>query len=358
MSKLDPDGVLTAAMGREPDQAELLLWAQMPSDRRKEALLRIAMLRRWTEEAGEITAAEAADHIGTTVNRFYEIAAAWKRTPTLSAVGSFAKRSGRKGPRLDSDTLQKIQSLLSELMKANEGARTSTIMNLLVAHPSLKEAKLPHANTLRAIVAKEKRRLKGERLVGTRPGFDASACELLRPDGCYHVVFAAVDRTSGLILGFSLGEIDSSVDAYARAARDALERLQGQSSNTLPWANDTIRFDIIVGTDTIKWKALEEKYADLALGPTFGLVRTGRRYGRYLKLAAGNAIDSIRLFPARTEVKDIVETGNRFTDAEAVAAVEVAVAHHNNRIIAHNVAKGADRPAPVTLRILEFVAGI
>lgn len=358
MSKLDPDGVLTAAMGRHPDQEELLLWAQMPSDRRKEALLRIALLRRWTEEAGEITAAEAADHIGTTVNRFYEIAAAWKRTPTLAAVGSFAKKSGRKGPRLDSDTFQKIQSLLPALMRENEGARTSIIMNLLVAHPSLKDAQLPHANTLRAIVVREKRRLKGERQIGTRPGFDVSACELLRPDGRYHVVFAVVDRTSGLILGFSLGEIDSSYDAYARAARDALERLRGQRSNTLPWANDTIRFDIIVGTDTFNWTALQERYAELALGPKFGLVKTGRRYGRYLKLAAGNAIDSIRLYPAHTETKDIVETGNRFTDAEAVAAIEVAVSHHNNLLIAHNVAKGADRPAPITLRILEFIAGI
>lgn len=357
-NKLDPDGVLSAAMGKGPEQADLLLWAQMPSDRRNEALLRISTLRRWTEEAGEITAAEAADQIGTTVNRFYEIAAAWKRMPTLSAVGSFAKRSGRKGSRLDPNIINKLQALLPHLVKANGDTTTAAIVSLLLTHPNFEGMQLPHVNTLRTMVEREKRRLMGEHQVGLRPGFDASACELLRADGCYHVIFALVDRTSGLILGFSLGELEGSRNAYARAAQDALDRIHGTTSNTLPWGDTTTRVDIIVGTDTAQWALLKQEYTELDLGPDFGLVTSDRRYGRYLKLVAGNAIGDIRLHSAKTEVKDVVETGNRFTDAEAVASIEVAVASHNNLIIRQNVAKGAVRPARVTLRILEFLAGI
>ena len=356
VGKLDPGGVLAAAMGRQPDPAELLLWAQMPSNRRREALSRIAILRRWTEEAGEITAAEAAENIGMAVNRFYEIAAAWKRTPTLTSVGSFAKKSGRKGPRLDGDVINKLQALLPDLVKANSEARTATLVGLLVAHPNLQGAQLPHTNTLRTMVEREKRRLKGEKQVGLRPGFDASACELLRPDGHYHVLFAVIDRTSKLILGFSLGEVGNSHSAYARAAQDALDRIESHGSSTLPWADTTDRVDIVVGTDIAQWKALKKEYGDLDLKPEFGLVESDRRYGRYLKLAVGKALDDIRLYPLKTEIRDVIETGNQFTDDEATAAIEVAVARHNNLILAQNIAKGAARPAPETLRVLEYIA--
>ena len=84
--KLDPDGALARALGRAPGEDELILWAGMSTDRREKALQRIAVLRRWTEESGELTAAEAAEEMDAAVSRFYQIAAKWKSSPTLNVV--------------------------------------------------------------------------------------------------------------------------------------------------------------------------------------------------------------------------------------------------------------------------------
>lgn len=355
-AKLDPDARLSGSLGRAPHKDELTLWAGMPTDRRELAMLRIAVLRRWVDEPGEMTAAEAAGQAQVKVSRFYEIAAAWKAEPTLQSLGAFAKRPGRSGPRLAGDVVNTIQSILPELVKVDEHAKIATIVDRLQSHPALRDASLPHVNTLRTMVQREKRRLKGEKQAGGRPGFDAVACELLRPDGSYHVVFAVVDRTSRLLLGFSVGTLDESRSAYARAAQDALDRIVRPDAQRIPWADTTTRIDVIVGEDPEAWASTRAEYGANPFGLDFGLVEKGRRYGRYLKMVAGDAIGGMRIFPARTDASALPEAGHRFSDAEATTAIEVEVARHNAEVLAESVAQGAARPAPVTMRILEFIA--
>lgn len=357
-ARLDPDGDLRRALGRDPDPEELTLWAGMPTDRRSAALARIPVLRRWVDEPGELTAAEAAAQADVAVSRFYEIAAAWKASPTLQSLGTFARRPGRKGPRLVGEVVNTIQSILPGIVQGEgRDAKVATIVARLVADPRLAGAGLPHVNTLRTMVERERRRLRAEQQVGVRPGLDASACELLRTDGRYHVVFAVVDRTSRLILGFSVGEVAESRAAYARAARDALDRIAAPDAPALPWADATARIDVIAGTDGNAWTAARERYEADRVGPAFGIVDRGRRFGRYLRIVAGDAIGGMRIFPARTETDVVADAGLRYTDADATTAVEVEVARHNAAVLAHSVATGAVRPAPDTLRILEFLAG-
>jgi hypothetical protein len=301
-------------------------------------------------------AAEAAEQINSAVSRFYEIAAAWKASPTLDVVGTFAKKPGRKGPRLDGSVINVIQSTLPGLVKADEDAKISVLVARLTAEPALQGMSMPHVNTLRTMVEREKRRLKGERQVGGRPGLDASACELLRPDGTHHILFAIVDRTSGVILGFAVGDLTESRAAYARAAQDMLDRVKRGTFAALPWSDVTTRIDVIVGADAGAWKVTRAEYTAKHRDTDFGLVEKGRRYGRYLKLIAGDAIGEIRLFPARTELRDQVATGNRYTDIEALSAIEVEVARHNDLVLASNVAQGAPRPPPATIRVMEFIA--
>lgn len=355
----DPGGDLRRALGRAPDDAELELWAGMPTDRRTAALTRILVLRRWIEEPGELTAAEAAAQADVAVSRFYEIASAWKASPTLQSLGTFAKRPGRRGPRLSGEVVNVIQSILPDLVgEEGRDSKVAAIVARLVADPRLEGADLPHVNTLRTMVERERRRQRAELQVGVRPGLDASACELLRPDGRYHVLFAVVDRTSRLILGFSVGDLDDSRAAYARAARDALDRISAPDAPSLPWADATTRVDVIAGEDAEAWEAAREEYASAGIGPDFGVVDAGRRFGRYLRIVAGDAIGGMRLFPARTGSDAPPDAGLSYGDTEATTAIEVEVAKHNAAVMDESVAGGAPRPAPVTLRVLEFMARI
>ena len=353
---LGADAALRAALGREPASDELTLWASMPTERRALTLSRLPVLRRWVEEPGEMTAAEAAEQARVAVSRWYEIAAAWKASPVLASAGTFAKRPGRSGQRLSGDAVNAIQSILPGLVGDNKDAKIAAVVGLIQAHPAVRGMELPHVNTLRTMVERERRRLKAEQLVGVRPGFDATACELLRPDGSYQVVFAVVDRTSRLILGFSVGDLADSRSAYARAARDALARIAG-GATAMPWADETTRVDVIVGEDLDAWELTAAGYDADPVGPPFGLVKQGRRFGRYLKAAVGGTIGGMKIFPVRTESEGAAETGHRYREPEATTAIEVAVARHNAEVLAQSVATGAPRPAAVTLRILEFVAG-
>jgi len=302
-----------------------------------------------------MTAAEAARDADVAVSRWYEVAAAWKAAPVLASVGTFAKRPGRTGQRLDGEAVNRIQSILPTLVASDLNGTVAGVVTRIQADPKLQGLSLPHVNTLRTMVQRERRRQQSERQVGLRPGFDATACELLRTDGTPHVMFAVVDRTSHRILGFTVGDLSESRSAYARAAADALVRIGSPGAQTLAWADTTERIDVIVGDDPQAWARARARYDEAPIGPALGLVAEGRRFGRYLRLAVGTAIGEMRIYPARTEVREPAE-GNRFSDKDAVAAIEVEVARHNAAIAASATVAGAPRPAPVTLHMLEFVA--
>lgn len=354
--RLDPEGILAAALGRTPSADELLLWASMPTDRREKSLLRISILRRWVDEPGEMTAAEAARDSDLAVSRWYEVAAAWKASPVLASVGTFAKRPGRSGQRLNGEVVNQIQSILPGLVALDKHATIAAIVSKLQADGGLQGKALPHVNTLRTMVQRERRRQLAERQVGKRPGFDAAACELLRADGTPHVVFAVVDRTSHLILGFAVGDPADSRSAYARAAANALARMSAANAPALPWADGTDRIDVVAGSDADAWARASADYEANPVGPIFGLLLEGRRFGRYLRLAAGDAIGNLRIHPARTEAGQQAGAGHRYSDEDALAAIEVEVSRHNAGVLIANEVTGAPRPAPVTVRMLEFVA--
>ena len=355
--RLDPTRQLRDAMGRAPRSDELELWASMPTDRREKSLERIPVLRRWVEEPGEMTAAEAAGLTGMALSRFYEVAAAWKAAPTLASLGTFAKRPGRRGERLDPEAVNAIQSVLPRIVGADPMSKVGSLVAKLQADAAVQGLKLPHSNTLRVMVEREKRRLAAEKKAGLRPGFDACAIELIRENGAPHVMFAVVDRSSRLILGFAIGDVGDSRDGHARAARDAVERMSAPDAPVLPWADLTERFDVIVGDDVGRWRREHDAYVADRRKPEFGLVERDGRYGRYLKLAAGRSLGGIALHPVRTGTADRSLGGRVYSDADAVTAIEIEVVRHNAAVMAANVAEGATRPPPGLGEVLRFVAG-
>lgn len=355
-SRLDPEGQLRSALGRAPAADELELWAGMPTERRDKALERIPVLRRWVEEPGEMSAAEAAAQTGMALSRFYEVAAAWKAAPSLESVGTFAKRPGRRGPRLDPQAVNTIQSVLPAIVGAEPTAKVATLVARLQAHDAVRGLALPHLNTLRAMVEREKRRLAAEKKAGLRPGFDACACGLLREDGTHHVLFAVVDRTSRLILGFSVGDVGDSRAAHARAARDAIDRIGRDGSPPIPWADETQRFDVIVGDDAGRWAREHDAYVAEGRRPPFGVVGIKGRYGRYLKLVTGLSIGSLELHPVRTGKAERSPGGHVYSEADALTVIEVEVLRHNAAVLAENVAEGAPRPPEGLTAALDFIA--
>lgn len=352
---------LEAALGREADTAERHLWSSMLPDRRTLTLKRLELVRDWTDRPGEMTAAEAAEQADVKVSRWYEIVGAWKATKSITALGTFANQPGRRGLRLNGEVVNKIQAVLvptvAEKLKANPHAKVGTIVTALQNHPKLEDQKLPHLNTLRTMVEREIRRVRGEQQAGLRPGLDAVACDLLRPDGTRHVIFVVVDRTARYILGFSVGRIDDSVAAYARAAQDALRRMNGPDGDALPWADHTKRVDVIVGEDEDAWKPVFKAHAAQPIVDVFAPVVSAGRYGRYLKLIAGSAIGKLKIVPAKTADVGAADIGARiYSDEEAIEAIAIDVARHNSEVQAASTTTGAPRPAPQTLRILQFLA--
>lgn len=352
---------LENALGRKANDEERHLWMSMLPDRRELTLKRIEVVKDWVDRPGEMTAAEAAVLADVKVSRWYEIVGAWKATKSITALGTFANRPGRRGPRLDGEIVNRIQAVLvptvAERLAADSGAKVGTIVTALQNHPDLDGLALPHVNTLRAMVERELLRVRGEQQAGKRPGLDVVACDLLRPDGTHHLMFAVVDRTSRYILGFSVGHIEDSLSAYARAARDALRRIEGPDGDALPWADLTDRVDVIVGEDEDAWAPVFQAHAAHPIVGKFDPVLSDGRYGRYFKLVAGSTVGTLRIIPLKTGGGGKVSPDARvYTDAEAIEAIEIDVARHNSEVRASTTTTGAPRPAPATIEILRFIA--
>ena len=360
-SREDLVAALEAALGRGASDEERHLWASMLPDRRSLTLKRIATVKDWVDRPGEMTAAEAADLAKVKVSRWYEIVGAWKATGTLSALGTLANQPGRRGPRLDGGTVNRIQAVLvpvvAERLAADARTKVGTIVTALQKHPDLEGLDLPHVNTLRSMVEREVLRVRGEQQAGLRPGLDAVACDLLRPDGTNHVMFAVIDRTARYILGFSVGRLEDSLSAYARASRDALRRIEGPDAGELPWADELKRVDVIVGDDLNAWNTVFRAHAGHPIADVFDPVISENRYGRYFKLVAGSSVGKLRIIPMRTAGGGDAGTASRvYSDAEALEALEIDVARHNSAVRAASSTTGASRPAPNLVRMLRFIA--
>lgn len=360
-SREDLIATLETALGREANVEERHLWASMLPDRRALTLKRIATVRDWVDRPGEMTAAEAADMAKVKVSRWYEIVGAWKATGTLSALGTFASQPGRRGPRLDGEIVNRIQAVLvpvvAERLLADAGTKIGTIVTALQKHSDLEGLDLPHVNTLRSMVEREVLRVRGEQQAGLRPGLDAVACDLLRIDGTNHVMFAVIDRTARYILGFTVGRVEDSLSAYARAARDALRRIEGPDAGALPWADELKRVDVIVGNDLEAWETVFRAHAGKRIADVFEPVISDGRYGRYFKLVAGSSVGKLRIIPMRTATGGSAGTDARvYSDAEALEAIEIDVARHNSGVQAASSTTGAPRPAPRLVEMLRFIA--
>ena len=355
------DERLAAVLDRPVTVEEADAWTRMTPENRKLALSRAGALNRWQHERAEWTAGEAAEAAGLKLSRFYDMAATWERAgKSLFNLGLSAKPQGDRKPRFDPGLLNELQGIVAKAAAGKSKMPISAIVEQMTAEIDAGDRVMPSVNTLRNIAARELRRLKAEGQVGTRPGLDVLGTGMFDAEGRHLLLFAVIDRTSKLIMGWSIGFLDDSWTAYAAAARDAVQRIEAVGDGSMPWAPDVGRVDVVVGDDLAQWRKVKAEWPTTGSGVELELVTAPRRFGRYFKSTTGLRIGRLQLVPpiATKAVRDAF-TGPGLDVKEAKVRVDVEIAKYNGEILDRLLSEveGEPRPPERLVSALTCLAG-
>ena len=338
-----------------------------PSHRRRTAD-RIALIRRWTDDRGELTAESAAKQADVSVSYFYGMVSAWKRTGTLAALGAFTTAKATRGPRLHAAVTNAIQANVSRVVEEGKGLSVEAMRRNLeqAARDTLardavdgeKIPRLPSARTMRTFIEREIVRRAEAALPGAMVVMDACPVTMRRQDGTPYVLFAVIDRGTGLVFGYALGDLADSATAYARAAASALAKIDANLGSIISWVRVTSRLDLTVGEDTDVCAALLARYAAEAGLPKLGAIERDNRFGAAYRRFVGDRVGRIQFRPTWLRKLPPMEEGaETFDDAEAAVRADADVAAHN-RDVAHRLsALGQTFPPENLLAALRFLAG-
>jgi hypothetical protein len=325
-----------------------------PAQQRK-ALARIALLRRWHETRGDLTASKAADLAEVGTKRFYEMASAWKANErlvdteaqpetanSLAVLGAFASpgRSTRKR-RLDPRAVNALQAVVAKVVADRSGASIEMLRARLVEaarrwladHDAAGSdaVSMPSKMIVRAMIEREIDRVGESQAIGHAVRLDHAAISLVDGEGRLHVAYMILERAVGMVLGFSLGSPGGVTAGYAAAAADAVARMGAAAP--LPWAHSTSNLDMVRGGDE---GALDRLVADLVGEkglPAVTVTRQGE-YGRYIRQILGERIGRIYFRGSRTITREAgtdVASGAYGAD-EARLRLNVEVEAHNRAV--------------------------
>lgn len=336
----------------ESDRAN---WSALTANQRSRARERLRAIEGW--RAGDLSLEEAMAATDLSRTRFYAIAADFKAAPTLSSLGALAG-SGASRERLNPDTVNALQSVVSDVVAMNRGASVSQLVRLMVKKAEVDPDSLPGATRLRGIVEAELRRVDASGLAGHALKLDMTAINIPGKDGRPHILFILIDEGSRLILGAATQGSTDLLVGYGAAARDATKRIKGSLAK-IRWADRLMRIEATVGEDREVGAALRGLliqggvHANVNLAP--------ERYGRYFRKAVGDRIGRIAITPLRTEAGLAVPDNHDmtpWTDAEATAAVALAVEQHNASVIDDVDTKSGRRVIPDDLaKALRVLSG-
>lgn len=348
---------LTPYFGDPLPASEAAMWAAMPVDRRAKAMQRMKALTRWDGGAGPMTTAQAAADAGVSVNRWFEMAKAWRERRSLAALGTFAGSSRRPDPRQSA-----LQSIVPEVLGPwPTGSVRQMAIKLGEASAAQGGGKVGDS-MLRRVVEEELRRRDAERRLGNDIQFDCSACSVLRPDGSPYTLFAVLDRGSQLLLGAAMGDVGDSRTGHAAACRDARRRIDAKAYDGLPWVDRPSRMELVVGLDADRWTGLRDEMAAAGLSAPVEPSTKPSRFGRYLRNAVGDRLGRIDLWYGRTVPEPsrgakVAERSLRLEAQDAEALLGAQVDHHNgDRRTSLPPSPGTVPPAELRLA-LDHLAG-
>lgn len=365
MADTESVGDLEAILGRAPSDEEAAGWGNMSAALRRRAAARIALLRRWTEDRGELNAIDAARIAGVEPNRFYQMASAWRSAPGLMAVGAYAVGGPDRSSKVDPAVNAAMQAEVVHVVRNAKGASVEAMRRRLEAAvrervPSIGEdggPRMPSPKTVRAVITREQARVAEMGMLGESVVLDCCPTSMRAADGIPFDLFSVIDRGTLTILGQALGSIGDSVDGYRRAAQDALERIGGMSPPQ-PWAISTRRADIVIGTDVDAWPRVLVQLKDRVRPADVEAITRERRFGSQFRKYIGERIIGVWLRPTWVlkSPPTIVDGAETFTPDEARrrAATEISAWNATKTIERDG---GAPTPPDGLIQALRLLAG-
>lgn len=343
---------LAALLCRAPTAAERAAWAKMSPAQKEKASDRLDLLRRWTGDRGDLTAASAAETIGVKAKRFYEIVSAWKQAEegicdardeaanALAALGSFAIGSEKvRKSRFDPDAINALQSLVADVARRTRGAsievtrralQEAAVSRLRASGIAGASEKMPSKMIVRRIIERELDRSAEAEAVGHAIRMDHSAISLAGEDGRLHVAYFVLERAAHLVLGFSLGSLEDVVGGYAAAAADAAGRLK--DAPRLEWARMTSRIDMVRGFAGPEAERFLTRATTSGGVPDVAITAAGE-HGRYLRQILGDRLGTVYFRSARTTTRAAKSdlAGGRYAPADAWSRIDAELTQHNCR---------------------------
>lgn len=198
-------------------EPERLAWARLPSDRRIQALRRLAALvgRRPSDDRSPLhgSVREAAAAAGVAVPTFHAIVRRWRDAPTLGSLGVHVPSDRHVAP-VPSTVIG--HEVVRDLMRAHPHWRAPDLHSALVA------AGIAGSYTSTLRLWREARRMIGPGGVfGAHVVFDSAGLDLQDETGRRLRMCAAIDVGTGLVLGWDLSPEGDILLGYRFAARHA-----------------------------------------------------------------------------------------------------------------------------------------
>jgi len=343
---------LARILGRKPDEDQQTVWKGMDPATRKRTARRLRAIMDWDDASQGLTAVAAAELAGVGISRFYKMAAEWRDTGSLEALGTVKGASGRRATKLDAATINALQSVVPKVVAQNDGVPVTGLVKLMVAAAGVRE-NLPGKMKLREIVETELRRREATARGGESVALDCCAISWARSQDRPYCVFVVLDRGTRCILGHHVGAFEEDLGGYASAVLDALD---GIGDLPVDWSSSMRALQIVTGVDEPAYAELVDRLeTEHAISAKRASIH--RRFGRYLREIAGLRIDTIAFTPSRTASGGpvLVNGAPDVRDEDEVRSlVARAVAAYNSRVLAGHRRKG--EPSRQLIDVLGVIA--
>lgn len=339
--------------GRELDPEETFIWASMSWLNREATLKRLEALRRWDDNRGIMTAAEAAESAGLGLARFYDLAAQWRDgSRRLVDFARYAKRPGDRKGKFSAGLLNELQAVVGEVVSKHPKKSVTKQVLAMVNAINVGSRGLPSKNLLREIVERERRRQLTRQQAGTELALDYAEVIISSAGDHHWTVFAAIDRTSRLILGYALGDPENSRLGHTDAAKAARSWLASPQASGIPWAPQTERVDIVPGGDRESYKDIDRLSCPVECGFADG----AKSQGRYFRKFVGPRIGQLQLSAVKQRNERLAAQPSSTELALANIQIKKAVADHNHGVMDDMQVTGEQFPNKTTIQTLDWLA--
>jgi len=329
------------------------LWVQMTPKQRRVALQRIASFEGW--HRGELEIDQALAETGMSKSRFYRLAAEWRATPCLDALGA-QRGSGPSGRKVSTSVVEALQAVLPRIVSLNADASVSQIVRMALEAVRLPASEIPGTTVLRRLVEQELRKKDSYAGAANIVFWDMTAINLAQANGRPFILAACIDRGTKALLGTAALEKPEARQGYALVAEDALRRIARDFAR-LPWSDRLIEVDMTKGTDGDAASRMAE-HLQSALQANVQLASSPKRFGRYFREQVGPKIGKLQFTPARTE-EGFALTNNRnmmpWRLGEVQAAVDLATTAYNQQISSAFAADAERAPPAEYISLLKFL---